>query len=775
MKKFLKKINIEIVIIVLFILILCAESIGYALFHENLSLSGHSKFNKDGTVYIDSITLKELTNALEISSPTYEGTNVAFNVKYNVTDHSDTYEITYHIKIVNDSSYDYVFSGDNVNAAINVNDGSVVDLFLQGISFGDSIRKKSTKEFDVVIALYPNTDNTSYDVTTDIDIECEDKNEDVGRLLAGVSFPSDKLGDLTGSNTLAHFKVAVSNSYTYEKTFNFYVNSNLFELADASGNALGSFTIAENSEAEYDVYVKLKPNPILPNAQEKLTIMVNSSGDGNISAGNIKLLVDKNAADDKIPPTISNVTATQNSDENSVTVTWNGSDNASVASYTVLVYNTSNSLLGTYYTVADENFIDLNLNEGSYYFKVYGIDSSGNTASTSDINNATTSAGTCSKSSNYTFKWIATVSYDLDDLTSNNITSVKLGNTLTVTLRATGLDSAPSSITVTMGGKTLSSRTDYSYSRGSNNKVGTLTIDNVTGDVTITASAISACLVEGTKVKLANGEYKNIEDINYYDLLAVWDYDNGKITYEYPAWIEKSKKTNHYTKVTFSDNTVLKFVGYHGIYNKDLNKFVSIDNVDEFYVGATVLKVNSKTNKLETVKVTSIDDVIDSVNYYHVVSSRYYNVIANDIITTDGTTILSNLYGFDKNLKWINKDNITNYTYEDFKDIVPYYMYNALRMYEAANLKEYGLDLNSFKGYLLKNQLNEDMVLPYPSIFDRNLYVININGINIYLAEGSKFVIPGNNNEYLSTLDNKIYRSGDEIDIHNSIYFRKLS
>lgn len=767
-----KGISLQNIIIALVAFIICAESVGYALFHEKLNINGSAKFNMDGIVYIDSITLKSVTNAMETTSPTYEGTNVSFSVKYDVDDHTDNYEITYHIKIVNDSSYDYVFTGDNVNASINVEDGSIVDLYLDGITFGDTINKKSTKEFDVTIALFPNTDNTSYDVTTDIDIKCEDENEDTGRLLAGVSFPADKTGDLTGNNEYAHFKVAVSNSYSYEKTFNIFTNSSLFKITDATGSVLSSFTIPANKDEEYDIYVSLKPDPILPNTQERLTIMVNSTGDGDISAGNVKLLVDRNYAEDKIPPTISNVKAVQNSDDKSVTVTWDGTDNASVVSYTVLVYNNGNNLLGTYYTTADETFKDITLDEGTYYFKVYGIDSSGNTASSSDISNATTSSGSCSKSSNYTFKWNAKVSYDLDDLTSNGITSVKLGSKLTVTLTASGSDNAPSSITVTMGGKTLSSRTDYSYSRGSNNKVGTLTINNVTGDVTITASAASTCLVEGTKIKLANGKYKNIEDITYYDLLAVWDYDNGKITYEYPAWIENTNKTNHYTKVTFSDNTTLKFVGYHGLYNKDLEKFVSVDNVNEFYAGSNVLKVNDKTNKLETVKVTNIEDVIENVNYYHVVSTRYYNVLANNIITTDGTVMLSNLYGFDNNLKWLNKNNIKKYTYDDFKDIVPYSMYNSLRMYEAANLD---IDIDSFKVYLLNNQLKDSMMKKPMNIYGKNIYIINFNGKTSYVLEGTEVTVPGSKDKYLSTLDNKIYKSGDKVEVYNSIYFENLS
>ena len=38
-----------------------------------------------------------------------------------------------------------------------------------------------------------------------------------------------------------------------------------------------------------------------------------------------------------------------------------------------------------------------------------------------------------------------------------------------------------------------------------------------------------------------------IEDIDYDDLLLVWDYEHGKFTYQYPIWIEEPFKINKYT------------------------------------------------------------------------------------------------------------------------------------------------------------------------------------------------------------------------------------
>ena len=136
--------------------------------------------------------------------------------------------------------------------------------------------------------------------------------------------------------------------------------------------------------------------------------------------------------------------------------------------------------------------------------------------------------------------------------------------------------------------------------------------------------------------------------------------------------------------------------------------------------GSRIYKVNSN-DELEIVTVTSIEHIQEEVNYYHVVSSQYYNIIANGIITTDGATYLSNLYGFDENIKWpaIREEVISDpdnlYTFEDFADIgLPRKMFDDLRVREAKYLAtKYGITLDVFKWYLVSNQLNTDIWLTY--------------------------------------------------------------
>ena len=293
-------------------------------------------------------------------------------------------------------------------------------------------------------------------------------------------------------------------------------------------------------------------------------------------------------------------------------------------------------------------------------------------------------------------------------------------------------------------------------------------------------------------MRLADGLVKNVEDITYSDLLAVWNYENGSITYEYPIWIEKEQTTNHYQLTKFSDGTVLKTIGYHGIFNMDMNMFVSVDDMDNFKVGTRVAKIDEFGN-IYTTTVESIELVNDVVNYYHVVSTRYYNIIANDFLTTDGTVILSNLFGFDKNITWgsirdmVISDKNNLYTYQEL-DILPYYMFKGLRAEEGKHLINYGISRELFRFYLSANQLNKNMLLePDTDIFGNRVWMVSnsddivseINKKNYLIKEGNYYTLPSPSKRknflyWYNTGDGKSYNIGDKVQIWHGTYFEAI-
>jgi hypothetical protein len=216
---------------------------------------------------------------------------------------------------------------------------------------------------------------------------------------------------------------------------------------------------------------------------------------------------------------------------------------------------------------------------------------------------------------------------------------------------------------------------------------------------------------------MADGSEKPIEDITYDDSLLVWSYEEGKTVSRKPVWIEKKAETTTYQLNEFSDGTTLKTFGGHGVFSIELNRFVSVDNREEFYVGMHIYKLND-ANKLEPVEVTKISTIKESTKYYHVVSTEFYNIIANSLLTTDDMVILSNLYGFDEEVKWpslrneIIKDKNNLYDYADF-DFMPRWMFDGMRIEEGKYLDTIGiLPKDILIEYLKNNPMNPELYLP---------------------------------------------------------------
>lgn len=193
------------------------------------------------------------------------------------------------------------------------------------------------------------------------------------------------------------------------------------------------------------------------------------------------------------------VTLNVSNTEGTITADWvlKDTEGTSVNEYTVILYK-GTTKVGEYKTNVN-TYTFTGLAEGDYYVVVYGVDAACNSGESS-LGSATTSDGYASKSSSINARWNFSVGYNLENLTSDGANTVKRGSTYTATLTARTVYTLPTSITVTMNGDTLTENQDYTYSNGK------ITIPDVQGDLNISATA--GCLVEGTKILLANGKTK---------------------------------------------------------------------------------------------------------------------------------------------------------------------------------------------------------------------------------------------------------------------------
>ena len=103
----------------------------------------------------------------------------------------------------------------------------------------------------------------------------------------------------------------------------------------------------------------------------------------------------------------------------------------------------------------------------------------------------------------------------------------------------------------------------------------------------------------------------------------------------------------------------------------------------------------------------AIKKVKKDVKYYFIGSTTYFNIIANNLLTSDHSTLISNLYGFEENAKWpteknlivSNSENIT--PYNQLNSVLPYYLYKGFRAGEVGYLiKNKLITIEEFKNYI---------------------------------------------------------------------------
>lgn len=764
------KIFLYILSVLLFIVIL-AMSVGYALYSELIPLNGIVTLSHVGNVEITNITLIDSKNITSSQTPTYSLRTANFNITFPK---SKSASITYQIDLTNNTNIPYIYDGIIINASIPLNEGKV-NTTISGINNGEAIAAGKTVTFTLTFSV----SSLPQEVVVDIETIINGTTDNSGTFLSSITPPT---GNLKSPNTMAHFTLSVINTYSYSRTFTLSLTNNNLILTDASGNSLNSLTIGANTEATYDVYIMTKEGAIFLTDTTTTNVLVYTSDIATITAGSLTLDVDIYEEPDTEPPILKNATLTMNNTIGSITADWSYKDTygSSIESYTLLLYNSNGTLIDTINT-SSNTYTFTNIAEGSYYYIVYGCDSAGNSGE-EYTTSATTDEGYATKSNTLNAKWTYNVTTNLTNINFKGDTTVTLGSSYTATLSTTSrLFSRyylPMSITITMNGQTLTNGTEYTYSQST----GEISIPNVTGDITISGEATSSCLAEGTQVLLANGTSKNIEDITYDDLLLVYNYETGKFTFEYPIWIEKKGTSNSYTISTFSDGTTLKTIGSHGIYSYDSHKFINVADISEYHIGTTVVKY--RNGKLQKVQVTNIEYVNEPINYYHVVSSIYYNIISNTIMTTDGNINLVNMYNFDENITWqINRklvlqDSSNLFTYEEVEEVMPKYMFIGLRANEVKWLlnlhNQDTTNISDIKDII--TSLNSDILLSYPTI--NNDYYFNVStslNTTTKIKGGTTYTLPYLNPEkyigWYSTIDNKIYEPLSSILINISTHF----
>lgn len=229
--------------------------------------------------------------------------------------------------------------------------------------------------------------------------------------------------------------------------------------------------------------------------------------------------------------------------------------------------------------------------------------------------------------------------YDAQSATGSSKSLSTSGGTVTCTSgylylegNGFGTDSSVSTPTVT-GGVAIESK-DQTSSGSS------WILFKVTGNGTVGSIYIS-CFIEGTRVSLANGSTKAIEDITYDDELLVWNFYEGKFDTAKPAWIKVEETAPRYDLVKFSDGREFGTVGqggekgYHRIFNKEAGAFT--------HMGTSATPIGTTTFADDSTFPTIVsEEIIEKpVKFYNIITDKHYNIFANGILVS---CRLSNMY-----------------------------------------------------------------------------------------------------------------------------------
>ena len=697
-------------------------SIGYAqIVGDPLEVEGTATAYEHEGVYVSGVNYSSSTHAHVDASSTKQrvGATVVSRV---VLDNDSSASITYQVTVTNGTQSKYIYVGPAVSENFYSNPN--IGYSVSGINVGDILDPNDTRTFNLTYSL----DSPGGGVTSDLD--------------AYINFGFRELYPVTYVNIQGSgypeyvVKYRTSDSQPIELNVDFGTNApTSLEITGVDSGTL--YTLG--TDYTYSNGVLNFPN---------------------VSEG---LIVEQPVPNN--PPVINSLTVEQQDTQGDVKVLFNATDDLGIDHYELKTYQVVNgvdTLISTD-TIAntETEFPITNIVEGGTYFfnlTVY------------DIKGLTVDESTQPKE----YKWNLTVTININNGGPNGTTATTFGSAFNTTLTVNQGYNNINNLTVTMGGNTLTAGTDYTYTTNS----GAFAIQRVTGDVSITGNAAQGgiCLVEGTKVRLANGKEKNIEDITYEDLLLVWSYEEGRVVEEYPLWIEKGKRTVEYYRITFSDSSTIGIFKDHAFFSSDENKFVNFKNTDSFHVGTHILKV-SKDNKLKEVTVTKIEEVKEEKGYYFVASTRYYNIISDDFITTDAYTDITNLYPFNDNITWVQNRDVKILDYKYLQDVLPYYMYKGFRAGEVAVLLSSNkTNIDSFRAYV-KYLVLADYMMQEPITKNGKRYwpvSVESNKINNkqkLVKEGDYYTLPFG--KWYSTSENKYYKTGDKVQVWTGMYFEK--
>lgn len=215
------------------------------------------------------------------------------------------------------------------------------------------------------------------------------------------------------------------------------------------------------------------------------------------------------------------------------------------------------------------------------------------------------------------------------------------------------------------------------------------------------AYMIMACLDGDTLIEVYDKKKKKkvkkkLKDITYDDLVLAWNFDKGEYVYAKVFWIMKPTLADSSILLKFDNETELKVVKDHRIFDYDNNTFVSCLKAKK--------GLRTITSDGTIVTLVSKRIIKEDIYAYNLITEKHINVFAGGILTSQGS---NNIYNF-KNMKF-DKVKREQFTDDELKEIPKEYI-EALRLDEwivdeKGNKEKTLIDLKNYINHLKNTKL----------------------------------------------------------------------
>jgi len=157
------------------------------------------------------------------------------------------------------------------------------------------------------------------------------------------------------------------------------------------------------------------------------------------------------------------------------------------------------------------------------------------------------------------------------------------------------------------------------------------------------------CFAAGTRITLADGSTKKVEDIVEGDMVLTFDHETGCISSQRICLTYKGDNKDIPLNLEFASGNTLSIVGTHDLLFKDTLRYVRINRGNvKSYVGKQFY--NAVTGQWDELASYAIG--AEAVEYYCIYSAYHLNCIAEGMLTCpDDVDFLLNIYELDANLK----------------------------------------------------------------------------------------------------------------------------